>query len=79
MMVTVKPMQLTIVRAVPFKEGDALCAIGVENKGESAMTTMPQPIKNSRKIPGEFCFKNRGDSRQQLQESSNAVKAMFLV
>ena len=41
-----KPIQFTMVNAVPFNFGMAFCATRVENKGESAMTTIPQNNKN---------------------------------
>lgn len=39
-------MQLTMVSEVPLDCGGALCATKVENKGESAITTMPQHTRN---------------------------------
>ena len=41
-----KPIQLTIVKAVPLYLGIAFCATSDENSGESAITTTPQNNKN---------------------------------
>ena len=46
-MVIENPIQFTIVRAVPLNSGDALWATKVENRGESAMTTMPQKSRKA--------------------------------
>jgi len=43
-MVIAKPIQLTIVKAVPLFSAGAFFATSVENNGESAMTTNPQKI-----------------------------------
>lgn len=40
--VIAKPIQFTIVKAVPFILASALFATNVENRGESAITTNPQ-------------------------------------
>lgn len=53
-MVIEKPMQLTIVRAVPLSFFGALFATKVENRGESATTTIPQKIK---KLINKYIFK----------------------
>ena len=75
-MVIVNPIQLTIVREVPLDAGGAVCAINVENNGESAITESPQMNKNaitdmtlpeSRKI---------GDNKQQVPEIINEKKAI---
>lgn len=51
-MVMVKPMEFTMVSAVPFVSAEALWATNVENKGESPMTTNPQKAKKVIKIVG---------------------------
>ena len=69
-MVIEKPMQFTIVIAVPLSDSGAFCAIKVENNGESAMTTNPQ---KSRKRIKSILFsirKNKGVAKQHAQESS---------
>lgn len=53
-MVIENPMQFTIVSAVPLNFGMAFCATRVENKGESAMTTMPQNNKKLKKRTSEL-------------------------
>ena len=42
-----KPIQFTIVKAVPLSLEGAFRATKVENKGESAITTIPQKIKKA--------------------------------
>ena len=49
-MVIEKPIQLTMVNAVPLNSAGALFATKVENKGESAITTKPQKIRKTIKI-----------------------------
>ena len=51
-MVIEKPIQFTMVKAVPLNLGIAFCATSVENKGESAMTTIPQ---NNKKPKNKYC------------------------
>lgn len=36
------PIQFTIVKEVPLESSAAVCATKVENKGESAITEIPQ-------------------------------------
>lgn len=45
--VMANPRQFTIVKAVPFTAGAARCATNVEKSGESAMTTIPQKMRNT--------------------------------
>ena len=74
-----KPMQLTIVSAVPFISPEAFWATRVEKRGESAITTMPQ---NSMKPINKFSYSTKntnGEIRQQPHESRRAVNAVFLV
>ena len=44
-MVIKKPIQFTMVNAVPFSFEFEFCATKVENRGESAITTNPQKNK----------------------------------
>ena len=69
-------MQLTMVSADPFEAGGAVCATNVENMGESAITTVPQnprKIINTIKEPEE---RKRGEHKQQIPDSNNAVVAI---
>ena len=78
-MVMAKPMQLTIVRAVPLSSVAEFCATRVENKGESATTITPQKNKNAIKRIGDDTWKIKGSKRQQLPEKSNDVNAVRLM
>jgi hypothetical protein len=70
-----KPMQLTIVNDVPLECSGAFCATRVENKGESATTTMPQNIKNPVRTNVELVINSNGEAIQQKQEQNNAIIA----
>ena len=48
--VIAKPIQLTIVSAVPLEDAGAWPATKEENNGESAMTTKPQNMRKVMKI-----------------------------
>ena len=78
-MVIEKPMQFTIVIAVPLSVSGAFCAIKVENSGESAITTIPQKSKKSTKIVSFATRKKSGAIKQQIQESKSIEKAVLLV
>ena len=78
-MVSVNPIQFTIVSAVPLLCGSVFCATKVENRGESAMTTIPQKTRHPMNTISEDIIKINGDIRQHIQESSSAVKAIFFV
>ena len=78
-MVIANPIQFTIVKAVPLYFGIAFCATNVENKGESAMTTIPQKIKKLSSMNSEFTKRIKGDIKQQRHDNSKAVNATFLV
>ena len=77
-MVIKNPMQLTIVRAVPFNSRGALCATSVEKSGESAMTTIPQKKRKPRYNEGASTLNINGEAKQQRHESNNAVTAIRL-
>ena len=47
-----KPMQLTMVSAVPLEVSGAACATSVEKSGESATTEIPQVKRNTIKTAG---------------------------
>src|SRR5680860_621736 len=76
-MVMAKPMELTIVRAVPLDSAAALFAIRVEKSGESATTIRPQKIKKLMSKTPESCKKIRGEIIQQHPERSRAVAAVL--
>ena len=61
--VIAKPIQFTIVKAVPFTSAFADCATSVENCGESATTAIPQ---KSNKI------KNAGKKNRIKKEITNS-------
>ena len=73
------PTQFTMVNAVPLYLGIAFCATNVENKGESAITTIPQKIKKLRSINSELVERIKGDNKQQIHDSNNAENATFFV
>ena len=79
MMVMEKPMQFTIVNAVPLDAAGAFCATKVENNGESAITTKPQKTRKPINKFADRKVKASGESKQQIQERSKAIKAIFLV
>jgi hypothetical protein len=66
------PIQFTIVSAVPFDSATVFCAIRVENKGESAITTIPQNIREKIKNQMESMKKSKGEKRQHVPDRSNA-------
>ena len=76
MMVMAKPMQFTIVSAVPLDAGSVCFATSVLNNGESAMTTIPQNNRKERLTNAEVCPTIKGDKRQQSPEQNNAVAAV---
>lgn len=73
-----KPMQVTMVIAVPLICAGAFCATNVENKGESAITTNPQRIRKIRNGIKER-LKANGEAAQQQPDKRRAVNAIFLV
>ena len=73
-MVRAKPIQVTMVNAVPLACGGAFWATNVENKGESAMTTMPQ--KKRKIINGKMDVQLKiGDNKQQIPERERKILA----
>src|SRR5687768_3926966 len=79
MMVMEKPIQLTMVNAVPRLSTGAFCATNVENRGESAITTHPQINRKMTNSAVELFNKNKGDARQQRQDKPNIMVASFFV
>ena len=79
MIVIENPTQFTMVRAVPFNSAKVLLAIKVENKGESAITTVPQNNRNPINARLESILKNNGETKQHIQDKSNAKNAILLV
>ena len=78
-MVIENPIQFTMVKAVPLSFLGAFCATKVENRAESAITTIPQKSKKSRKIVSFDIRKKSGETKQQIQESKSTEKAVLLV
>ena len=78
-MVIAKPIQLTMVSAVPFSSAGAFWATRVENNGESAITTMPQNIRNPTNKLGDPLSKTIGETKQHAPDKNNAIKAVRLV
>ena len=76
--VIANPIQFTIVSAVPLIFGAALLATKVENKGESAITTIPQKSRNPTNMLKYGVVNTHGDTRQHKQERSNAIDAVVL-
>ena len=73
------PMQFTMVREDPFISSRAFCATNVENKGESAMTTIPQKKRNAISTDAEGLNKKTGESRQHRQDKNNEIMAILFV
>ena len=73
-----KPMQLTIVSAVPFFSPIAFLATSVEKRGESAITTIPKKIRKPMNKLLNSVVNIRGDMRQHTHERSNAMNAVRL-
>ena len=69
-------MQLTMVSDVPLVFSGAFCAIKEENIGESAITKMPQRIKNIIKRYG-LEKRNSGDSKQHTPDENKETTAIF--
>ena len=76
-MVIEKPIQFTMVSEVPLDSSATFCATNVENKGESAITTNPQKNKKEINSGIELLNKNKGDNKQQQQDKSNVIVAIF--
>ena len=73
------PMQFTMVREVPFISSRAFCATNVENKGESAMTTIPQKKRNVMSTGAEGLNRKMGENRQHRQDRNNDIMAILFV
>ena len=70
-------MHVTIVSAVPFDCTGAFLATNVENSGESAITAIPQNIRNSISNILEEIKKIMGEKTQHTPEQRSAVAATF--
>ena len=68
MIVIEKPIQFTIVNDVPLDSSGAFCAIKVENKGESAMTTNPQKKRKIMSDEAALLNKNSGERQQHKHD-----------
>ncbi len=71
-----KPMEFTMVSAVPLISGEAFLATNVENKGESATTTIPQKLKNAIRTTTEDWRKIKGKLMQHKPDRNRAVAAV---
>lgn len=71
-----KPIQFTIVSAVPLDSAGAFCATKVENKGESAITTKPQRTKKTTKNSPEAILKIKGERKQHKPDKLKAKEAV---
>ena len=76
-MVIAKPMLFTMVSAVPFDSEKVLFATIVENKGESAITTIPQKVRNPINTALESIKKNKGEITQHMQDKNKASAAVL--
>ena len=76
-MVMAKPIEFTMVSAVPLISGGAFLATRVENKGESATTTTPQKHKKVIRTGAEACRKIKGNAMQHIPDKNKAVVAVF--
>ena len=76
MIVIEKPMQLTMVRAVPIDAFGAVWATNVENCGESEITTNPQKNRKSRNKKGGISNAKR-ESKQQQPDANKEQKAIL--
>ena len=70
-------MQFTIVSEVPLDACGACCATSVENKGESAITVIPQTNKQVMSNVGDAVNKKSGEHKQHKQEMVSAIVATF--
>ena len=77
--VMANPIQFTMVKAVPLYFGIAFCATKFENKGESAMTTIPQKTKKLSRMNSELVKRINGNIKQQRHDNNKAVNATFLI
>ena len=75
--VSAKPKLFTNVNAVPLFSASAFWATRVENIGESAITAIPQIVKNNKKI-GVPNKKAIGEMKQQTPEINKNIAADFL-
>jgi hypothetical protein len=79
MIVIEKPMQVTMVSAVPFVSAGAFWATSVEKSGESAITTNPQKTRNPINRYSDSVANRNGEIRQQPQDKHSAINATRLV
>ncbi len=76
-MVIAKPIELTIVRAVPLISAWAFVATRVENSGESAITTIPQKRRKTIGSSSDPEAKTNGLAKQQMPDAKRAAKAIL--
>ena len=70
-------MHVTMVSAVPLDCTGAFWATRAENNGESAITAMPQKIRNAITIIGEETKNINGEITQHIPEQKSAAAATF--
>ena len=73
------PIQLTIVREVPFESSAAFWATRVENKGESAITTRLHMKRKTMNWVAELEKRKNGETRQHKHDMKRAMEAIFFV
>lgn len=73
-----KPIQFAIISAVPFVSADALWVTRVDRRGESAMATIPQKIRNPINKLSNSIVKRGGETKQNPHGKINANCAIRL-
>ena len=76
-MVIAKPIQFTMVKELPLKCGSTFWATNEENKGESAITIIPQKNKKPTITVDDECNKKKGESKQHAPDKHSAIAAGF--
>ena len=66
-----------MVSELPLDASGACWATNVENKGESAITTIAQKNKKLKKRTKELAKRNSGDKRQQQHDNNKDSLAIF--
>jgi len=70
-------MQFTMVSDVPLAISGTFCATKVENKGESAITTIPQMNKKAISAGTDGLNKKNGESKQHRHDDNKARVAIL--
>ncbi len=77
-MVIEKPIQFTMVSEVPRDSTGAFCATNVENRGESAITEIPQTKRKTMNKTYDGENKKSGEVTQHIQDINKDIVAIFL-